>query len=497
MFLRSLAFKSSITAFVMPRSCLLNTVNLLLLGHLALAQSPARPTQAKPAQPTVRSSAVPVRTPVEASRAEVSRAGAAGPLQAGPMLGYADLREVAIWVQTKRAARVRVRYTEQGRPGPGLLTDEVQTVKNRAFTAHLIADQVQPGKRYAYTVLVNGQPVALPYPTTFQTQPLWQYRTDPPTFTFAVGSCTYVNEPPYDRPGTPYGGNYEIFTSIAAKKPDLMLWTGDNTYTREVDWNSRSGVLKRYTHTRSLPEMQPLLANTHNYAIWDDHDYGPNDSDRSYWLKPVTLEAFKLFWANPNYIFDEGCTGTFVWGDCQFFLLDDRTYRAPDEQPDGPAKAYFGEKQLTWLLDALHYSKATFKFIVTGGQVVNPSKLFENYAIYATERDRLLRAVAEANVSGVVFITGDRHHSIVHRLDRPGTYPLYDVTISPLTSGPARPAASELTQPTVVEGTLLTERNFATMEISGPPRSRVLTIRAFDAGGAQKWVRTLRAEELR
>ncbi|MEZ0538742.1 alkaline phosphatase D family protein [Fibrella arboris] len=423
------------------------------------------------------------------------------PLQAGPMLGYADMREVMLWVQTKKPAPVQIRYVEVGTQAPIHYTDEVVTAAATANTAHLVANKVMPGKRYRYDVLVNHRPVSLPYPTIFQTQALWQFRTDPPNFTFALGSCTYVNEPPFDRPGKPYGDSYGIFTQIAALKPDFMLWTGDNTYTREVDWNSRTGVLKRYTHTRSLPEMQPLLASTHNYAIWDDHDYGPDDSDRSYWMKPVTLEAFKLFWANPNFIFEEGCTGTFSWGDCQFFMLDDRTYRAPDKQPDGgatgPEKAYFGVKQLDWLLDALRYSTATFKFVVTGGQIVNPTAAFENYAVYGTERAQLLNRLADANIPGVLFITGDRHHSIIHTLQRPGTYPLHDVTISPLTSGPAQPLASELTQPTADAGTLLTERNFATMAVSGPQNARLLTIRAYDSTGKEKWVRTIRADDLR
>ncbi|MEZ0484086.1 alkaline phosphatase D family protein [Fibrella aquatica] len=440
---------------------------------------------------------------VAQSSALVSKAklSLAFPLQSGPMLGYAEMREVMVWVQTKKPARVQIRYVEQGTKSPVMLTQEVKTSVDKANTAHLVANEVMPGKRYSYEVLVNGKPVALPYETTFQTQPLWQFRTDPPNFTFALGSCTYVNEPPYDRPGRPYGDNYGIFASMTAKKPDFMLWTGDNTYTREVDWNSRTGVLKRYTHTRSLPEMQPLLASTHNYAIWDDHDYGPDDSDRSFWMKDVTLEAFKLFWANPNYVFDEGCAGTFVWGDCQFFLLDDRTFRAPNAQPDGGAdgavKAYFGSKQLNWFVDALRFSKATFKFVVTGGQVINPTAAFENYANYATERTQLLNRLAEATIPGLLFITGDRHHSIIHKLDRPGTYPLYDVTISPLTSGPAQPTPAELAQPTVVEGTLLGERNFATMAVSGPLANRLLTIRAFDATGKEKWVQTLKATDLR
>ncbi|GAB2600713.1 alkaline phosphatase D family protein [Spirosoma areae] len=416
------------------------------------------------------------------------------------MVGYSDMREVMLWAQTKQAARVQIRYREVGaasKSSPTYLTNEVQTTRQTAFTAHLLADQVEPGKKYAYDVLIGGQKVSLPYPTQFQTQPLWQWRTDPPAFRFGVGSCTYVNEPDTDRPGTPYGGGYEIFTALSAQKPDFMLWTGDNTYTRETDWNSRSGVLRRYTHTRSLPEMQPLLANTHNYATWDDHDYGPNDSDRSYWLKDVTLDAFKLFWANPNYIFPEGCTGTFTWNDCQFFLLDDRTFRAPNEMPDGPAKAYFGEKQMQWLLDALTFSKASFKFIVTGGQIVNPAKTAENYSIYGTERERLFKAITDAKIPGVLFITGDRHHSILHKLDRAGSYPLYDLTISPLTSGPSKPNADELKQATYIDGTLVSDRNFGILSVSGPLKDRVLTINVYDQKGTQRWTKELRASELK
>lgn len=423
-------------------------------------------------------------------------AHAQSPLQSGPMVGYSEMREVMLWAQTKEPARVQIRYWDQVAPKQTFLTDEVQTAKQTAFTAHLLADQVQPGKKYDYEVLINGKKVALNYPTSFQTQTLWQWRTDPPAFQFAVGSCAYVNEPDVDRPGTPYGGNYEIFTSIAAKKPDFMLWTGDNTYLREVDWNTRSGVLKRYTHTRSLPEMQPLLGSTHNYAMWDDHDFGPNDSDRAYWFKPITLEAFKLFWANPNYIFNEGCTGTFFWNDCQFFLLDDRTYRTPNDLKT-VERTMLGQKQFDWLIDALSSSQAPFKFVIIGGQVINPMAVYETYATFGDERNRLINAITDAKIPGVIFITGDRHHSIVHKLDRPGTYPLYDFTISPLTSGPAKPLAEELKQPTVINGTLVTERNFAMMNVTGPMKDRTLKVTVYDSNGKEKWVQEIKASQLK
>jgi len=37
------------------------------------------------------------------------------------------------------------------------------------------------------------------------------------------------------------------------------------------------------------------------YAIWDDHDYGPNDTDGNYAFKEQSLKLHKQFWANPSY----------------------------------------------------------------------------------------------------------------------------------------------------------------------------------------------------
>lgn len=416
-------------------------------------------------------------------------------VQSGPMVGYSEMREVLLWVQTKQAAKVKFMYWEQGNSTQKMSTEEVLTQKDKAFVAKLIADQVQPSKKYDYELWLDGKKMNFSYPLTFQSQTLWQWRTDPPAFKFAFGSCAYVNDAPYDRPSA-YGGDYDIYTAIYQQKPDFMVWGGDNTYLREPDWNTRTGVLYRNTHTRSLPQLQPLLASTHNYAIWDDHDFGPNDSDRSFALKNVTSEAFRLFWGNPNYVFEGACTSTFEWGDAQFFMLDDRWFRSPNNRKDD--RTYFGEEQLRWLVDALIGSKATFKFIVTGGQILNTAALFENYATYGEERALLLQKIVDAKIPGVIFLTGDRHHTVLHKLNRFGTYPLYDFTVSPLTSGAGKPADAEKTTETYVSGTNVeNKRNFGMFEITGPEKDRVLKVTIFDAKGSQQWQREIKASELK
>jgi alkaline phosphatase D len=412
------------------------------------------------------------------------------------MVGYSEMREVMLWVQTTEPTTAYIEYWEKGKPDERHQTAEVETTNESALTAHLLANEVEPGRRYEYALYLNRRRVERPYALEFQAQELWQWRKDPPNFRIAMGSCVYVNEPAVDRPGEPYGGGFRIFNAIDKQKPNLMLWLGDNVYMREVDWSTRTGIRHRNTQTRALPEMQPLLGHTHNYALWDDHDYGPNDSDRSFAHKQLTLEAFKQFWANPNYgQGGGGITGTFQWNDVQFFLLDDRWLRAPNNLPTANA-AYFGDSQVQWVLDALASSNATFKVIVSGGQMLNPAKVFENYSNYEQERARLLTAIAQAKVPGVVFLSGDRHHTELTRLERPGTYPLHDLTVSPLTSGPAFGAKDEANTGRV-DGTLVMQRNFAVVDVTGPQFDRRMQIKIMDVDGKLLWERELAAKDLK
>ena len=418
-------------------------------------------------------------------------------LRSGPMVGASDMREVKLWAQTTGAARVRIVYWDSAAPGTRLATAEVVTRRDSAYVAHLVADEVEPGRVYGYEVQVNGRTVRRDYPLKFRTPPNWMYRQEPPSFSMLLGSCFYVREPGTDRPGSYYGDSTHIVTAMAARKAELMLWLGDNTYLREPDWNSWTGILRRWTNTRSLPALQPLLGATAHYAIWDDHDFGPNDSDRGFWNKLMTRAGFQLFFRNPSTgvaSVPEGITSQFAWGDVEVFLLDDRWFRAPDRRKGGD-RPYFGEAQLTWLIDALASSRATFKLVAVGGQVLNPAALWENYATYPAERQRLFDLIAAEKVPGVVFLSGDRHHTELTRMDRPGTYPLYDLTVSPMSAGVSAPSAEE-NNTGRVEGTLVNALNFASLDFSGPRLTRTMTIRVFDSYGKELWTRALTAQDL-
>lgn len=417
-------------------------------------------------------------------------------LQSGPMVGYSTMKEAALWVQTKSSAKVYFEYWDKALPQKKYKTDPIQTTKIDAYTATALADQLEPGIHYEYRLFINDKKVARPYRLEFESQPIWLWRTDAPDFSFATGSGTYINEPKYDRPGTPYGADYQIFTNIHKKDPDFMLWLGDNTYLREADWNSSTGIRYRQTHTRSNAEMQAMLGSMHNYAIWDDHDYGPNNSDRSYHMKRETERVFKLFFPSTNYIFDEGTTSYFQWADCEFFLMDNRYWRTPNKRRDIKDHDILGDDQIEWLLDALVNSYAPFKFVVMGGQFLSTIERGESYYNCAPqERQKIIDAIKRLKINGVIFLSGDIHSTELSKLDLEGGYPLYDLTVSPFTSGIHKKEAEKNTL--FIEGSQIIERNYAKIDVLGTRKERTLKIQIYNSDGEELWTKNIMANDLK
>ena len=424
------------------------------------------------------------------------------PIVAGPMVGYGTHHEVMIWARTRVPDQVAVRYWPADEPTDKKTTPIQKTTGEDGRFAHVRVTELTPGTAYDFEVLVGDppKPVGFDHPLRFQTQVLWHRRADPPPFTVALGSCVYLNDPDYESPKLPlYGGGYAVFESIRAQKPDLMLWLGDNIYLRPTDWSSRGGIFRRYARERTFAPLQALLGAAHHYAIWDDHDYGPNDGDWTYVHKGDALDAFRAYWANPSYGLPDtpGVFGQFTWADVDFFLVDVRSHRTASRAPRTPAKTMLGERQFNWLIDGLTSSKAPFKIVAGGGQFLSPFDHFEGYAQFPHEQQRLLDALVDRGIEGVIFLSGDRHHTELVRVQPNGFYPLYDFTSSPLGSRGAQ-ASKERESAVRVPGTLVYgRRSFGLLRVEGPAKDRVMTLEARDTKGALIWTHQIRAQALR
>ncbi len=318
------------------------------------------------------------------------------------------------------------------------------------------------------------------------TKRIWEYRTDPQTFSFLLGSCAYINDPAHDRPGKPYGQGQTIYRTMASVPSDFMIWGGDNFYYRHHDVTSESGMRYRWHHFRSQDSLHDLFASRPHYATWDDHDYGPNNADRSFLHKDIALHLFKEYWPAVHYGHDgnPGVYQQFVHEDCAFWLLDDRYHRAHHKLRDSTS-TMLGTHQLMWLKESLLFSRAPFKFVVVGSEVLNPIGEHEGWHEYPKELQHILDFIAEKQIKNVFFLTGDRHFTQINEKEHQGVR-IVDVTCSPLSSRPyGNVGEKEKDNPLRKKGTLITENNFMKFTVGGPRKERVLTIECLSSDGKE------------
>ncbi len=425
----------------------------------------------------------------------------AAELRAGPMVGATAMRQAKIWVQGNSNGTAAIEYWDLAAPTSVQRSKPVKLEEDTDYVAQFTLGLLEPGRSYGYRVMMSGKEQKVPQTLAFKTQPLWQWRTDPPSWKMVFGSCSYDNEALYDRPGRPYGGppeNKRIFDAMANQQPDLTLWGGDYLYFREVDEDSESGLRHRWRYARSIAEQQGLLRTGSHLAIWDDHEFGPNDANSSYRFKGEALTLFKRYWPNASYGLPEtpGTFGNHRFNEAEIFMLDNRYHRDSDKlQSDDKSK--LGAAQLRWLKNALLASVAPIKIIAAGSQITNEVNRWESWERFPKERADILKFLVDHKIDGVILLTGDRHFTELLKTDRPGTYPLYELTCSPLTSGVGSNLDAERANKQIVPGTFVADYNFCTLDFSGPRTARKIIMRSLSNTGTKFWEHEINLTDLR
>jgi alkaline phosphatase D len=312
------------------------------------------------------------------------------------------------------------------------------------------------------------------------------------TLTFLTGSCAFQYPFPLNAGGKRKRLN-RIFTTMSKEKADFMVWTGDNVYYLAGQWNSYKGMVNENLRTRLRKPYKTFLESCAQYATWDDHDYGPNDSDGRFKLKDTALTVFKKFWANPYYGTNgkDGVFCHFSQEDCDFFILDSR-FQCDKK---GAYNKLLGDMQLEWLKEKLKASKANFKFIFSGTQFLPVAQSGETWGKYTDENAEFMDFIEKEKISGIVLVSGDRHYSELNKKEREGTYPLYEFTCSPLTSfmDPSYPKNNPLR----VENTAIRDQNYGRIKIFTEGKERICRIEEFDTKGKFIWKYEIKLSELK
>lgn len=126
--------------------------------------------------------------------------------------------------------------------------------------------------------------------------------------------------------------------------------------------------------------------------------------------------------------------------------------------------------------------------------MVSDAMIYENFAQFPEEQRALFTAIDDLDIHGLVFLTGDRHSAELSKILLPQSKNwVYDLTTSPLTSGSSD--HSEEPNNNREPGTMVGERNYGLLSITGPRKNRMLKMQIKSAEGTVIWERNISASD--
>ncbi len=229
----------------------------------------------------------------------------------------------------------------------------------------------------------------------------------------------------------------KIWPEAVAHKPDVVMMIGDNTYADKKNGQGKTAdpeqIWNRYAETRGLLPFFKIAELIPVVATWDDHDYGSNDSDRTFVHKNAASEAFFAFFAQKAETsgFERGPGVASIWRafGVNFALLDDRSFRSPNKV-DAPDQTHFGREQEEWLKARMYEAKSPF-VLVSGDQFFGGYHSFESFEGSHPKNFKETLADWRAARVPLLFLSGDRHLTEIMKtpVDALG-YPSFEITSS-------------------------------------------------------------------
>lgn len=330
-------------------------------------------------------------------------------LSHGPVVGGVTAASANVFVRSSGAAHVLVRYGTDPKLPSYLKSEGFDTTEASDFTKIIPLSGLKAETTYYLRAVVNGipHPSGSPYPS-FKTFAANGASRD---FKFVVlTDFTTASKLEHTSP---------TFASASNEKPDFVFLGGDFDHRGPRLLETKRNMF-RDLYDPAAPFMSdfvPLILE--KYPVihqWDDHDAGYNNVDRTYADWPVSQQVFQEYMPTyPLPAVSPGIWQKFSYAQMEGFVLDCRSQRDPDEDPDGEEKSMLdgnnlgAMSELQWLKDSLLASTATWKVIFTS-VITNPTtKLYEGWGGYQREWKELKDFITYHHITGVVFISGDHH----------------------------------------------------------------------------------------
>lgn len=243
---------------------------------------------------------------------------------------------------------------------------------------------------------------------------------------FLAGSCINQN----------HATRTLTLKAMMESQGDFTILLGDAIYYENENWRNLDSLRSRWQLNRSLAEFGALAQSKPIAAVWDDHDFGPNDSGTNFRFRHQTRKIFleqfprEVSGAAQE---QEGIYFSQKQGNTRFIILDNRTYRDPVLAFS--AKNYLGPQQLDWFKKCVSLNDYSRLIIAGGSQffVYNPLK--EGYRQYA-EHQEFQQFLKENLKKPCLFISGDIHQTEILDLRAIFPVPAWELTTSGIANTP-------------------------------------------------------------
>jgi alkaline phosphatase D len=327
----------------------------------------------------------------------------AGTLTEYPIVGAVTPTTAKIHVRTASIEVVAIEYADNKNFRNSLLTPAVTTIASNDYTAQFSLSGLSANTVYWYRVRYGSMVQSTAYVMKFSTFPTSG------AFTFAV----FADVAPTDRAAAAYGNANDDGAQFALQIGDFDH--GNPSTLAEMRLMHRrmrdNTTLHGADFTQQIASKMPVV------HVWDDHDYGGNDTDKNFSGRANAWQAFDEYWpgyARPNS--GAGLWHSFTVADAEFFVLDLRSQRDPGADTDNASKSMLDgdlitDDQKDWLKAGLAASTKTWKFIVssvTMNATARPAST-DHWGSYQTELIELAYFIANAEIDGVIVLTGDLH----------------------------------------------------------------------------------------
>lgn len=326
----------------------------------------------------------------------------------GPYAGGVTSNSAKVFVRSDVAATVQIEYATSADFSGAQLTSGVATSSTHDFTSISSLAGLQAETRYFYRVYLNGQLATAGGPPSFTTfAPAGAQRDI--TFAIAADTADGTLVPTLPAP---------VYAAIAAENPAFVLEIGDfdhrNPTTLTQMRNMHQQVLGAAT-AQGADLAREILPRFPFFHVYDDHDYGIDDGDKTWIQRSAALQAFQEYYGtaplvNPS----AGIWHSFADGQIDVFMLDVRSQRDPNAQTDGPTKSILDGDNITngqkaWLKAGLLNSTATWKFLISPVAFNPTTKPHDSWGAFATERNEILDFIRDNHIPGVIVVSGDLH----------------------------------------------------------------------------------------